>query len=70
MHKQAVSCGIPGVRPRREQVHDQARYRRILLKLVGADCADLMGLHADPLFRRVSRAFGRSITSRSGLLIA
>ena len=49
MHDQAVSCSIPSVGARREQIHDHARYWRILLKLVGAYRADLVGLHADAL---------------------
>ena len=52
MHDQAVSGSIPGVGARREQIHNHARYRRILLKLVGADRADLIGLYVDPLLLR------------------
>ena len=52
MHDQAVSGSIPSVGARREQIQNHARYRRILLKLVGADRADLIGLYVDSLLLR------------------
>ena len=53
MHDDTISSRLPSERARRQQIHDDARNRRTLLKLVGADCADLIGLHADAFMLRV-----------------
>src|SRR5271157_5934111 len=43
----------------RDQVHYHARDRRSLLKLVGADSGDLVGLNADALVGRIEARIGQ-----------
>ena len=53
MNDQAIAGSFPCIGTRREEIDDHPRYWRLLLKLIGAQCADLIGLHAHSLLRGV-----------------
>ncbi len=61
MHHEPVSRRVPCVRSRRLQVDDDARDRRVRLKLVRAQRGDLIGIHLDALLHALRLPFQRRV---------
>ena len=53
MNHEAIAGGVPCIGAGREEIDDDAGNRRTFLKLIGAQRADLIGLHADSLLRSI-----------------